>query len=224
MTADGKIATANRAVTSFGSARDLQQLYQLRTTADAIICGARTIEQSHATLGNGGEPFRRSRLRAGRSENPLRVVVSGSGSISPSAELWSHRFSPIVVLTSGKAKPRRHRLETLAEHVWTCGTEAIDFPEALIRLRSEFGVQRLLSEGGGELNDALIRAHLVDELHLTICPLLFGGRSAPTLAEGTGFPHLADAAQFVLKSHRQVGGEVFLVYQTAAYLSEAEKR
>ena len=43
VTADGKIATANRAVHSFGSARDLEHLYELRATADAILCGARTV-------------------------------------------------------------------------------------------------------------------------------------------------------------------------------------
>ena len=60
VSADGKIATANRAVHSFGSKKDLHHLYELRATADAIICGARTIEISEATLGNGGESFRPS--------------------------------------------------------------------------------------------------------------------------------------------------------------------
>ena len=81
ISADGKIATANRAVHSFGSPRDLQHLYELRATADAVLCGARTVEISQATLGNGGEKFRRLRLKHQRSEYPLRVIVSGSGSI-----------------------------------------------------------------------------------------------------------------------------------------------
>ena len=63
MTADGKIATANRAAHSFGSAHDLAHLYELRATADAILCGARTVEISNATLGNGGEKHRRRRLK-----------------------------------------------------------------------------------------------------------------------------------------------------------------
>ncbi len=54
MTADGKIATANRAIHSFGSARDLAHLYGLRATADAVICGARTVEISRSILGTGG--------------------------------------------------------------------------------------------------------------------------------------------------------------------------
>ena len=62
MTADGKIATANRAVHSFGSARDLAHLYELRATADAVMCGARTVEVAETTLGPGAAKFRRQRL------------------------------------------------------------------------------------------------------------------------------------------------------------------
>ena len=55
-------------------------------------------------------------------------------------------------------------------------------------------MKRLLCEGGGELNDALFRAGLVDEIHLTICPKIFGGRTAPTIADGLGCPRLSGAA------------------------------
>ena len=78
MTADGKIATANRAVHSFGSARDLAHLYGLRATVDAVMCGARTIEISQSILGTGGEKFRQRRLKNGLAEYNLRVIVSGS--------------------------------------------------------------------------------------------------------------------------------------------------
>src|SRR5580658_1998202 len=86
MTADGKIATANRAVHSFGSTQDQENLYELRAQADAVMCGARTVEISQATLGNGGERFRRRRIKNGLAEFPLRIIVSGSGSIDPTAK------------------------------------------------------------------------------------------------------------------------------------------
>ena len=50
MTADGKIATANRRVSSFGSPRDQDHLLQLRATADAVMAGARTAEEALDTL------------------------------------------------------------------------------------------------------------------------------------------------------------------------------
>jgi riboflavin biosynthesis pyrimidine reductase len=68
-----------------------------------------------------------------------------------------------------------------------------------------------LCEGGGELNDALFRAGLVDELHLTICAKLLGGRNAPTIADGLGALKLARATSLVLKSAKRIGDELFLV-------------
>src|SRR5208337_187716 len=102
MTADGKIATANRAVHSFGSARDLKHLYELRATADAVMCGARTVEISQSILGTGGEKFRWRRLKNGLTEYNLRVIASGSGSINPAAEVFQKRFSPVIILTTAR--------------------------------------------------------------------------------------------------------------------------
>ncbi|MFM8359129.1 MAG: RibD family protein, partial [Verrucomicrobiota bacterium] len=86
---DGKIATADRQIVHFGSPKDQHQLYALRATADAILCGARTVEEADATLGNGGAEFTRRRRKAGRSEYPLRVIVSGRASLSSQARIWS---------------------------------------------------------------------------------------------------------------------------------------
>jgi riboflavin-specific deaminase-like protein len=214
MTADGKIATANRAVHSFGSQRDLEHLHELRATADAVMSGARTIEGSQAVLGTGGEKFRRLRLKHGLSECHLRVVVSGSGSINPQAAIFKKHFSPVIVLTTARvSKTRLLKLRTVADEVKICGTREINLAAALRWLSAKWGVRRLLCEGGGELNSALFRAGLVDELHLTICPKVFGGRHAPTIAGGEGFHRLAMAMPLQLQSYERVGDEVFAVFQ-----------
>ena len=213
MTADGKIATANRAVHTFGSARDLRHLYELRATADAIICGARTVEISESILGNGGETFRIRRLKNGLADFPLRVIVSGSGTIDPAAKIFQKRFSPIIVLTTERASEKKLKLlRPPAEEVKVFGETEIDFAAALRWLRAKKNVHRLLCEGGGELNDALFRAGLVGEIHLTICPKIFGGRTAPTIADGAGFPKLALAEKFQLSSARNFKGELFTVF------------
>jgi 2,5-diamino-6-(ribosylamino)-4(3H)-pyrimidinone 5'-phosphate reductase len=216
MTADGKIATANRAVHSFGSPQDLRHLYELRATADAVMCGARTVEISGSILGNGGEPFRRRRLKNGRAEFNLRVIVSGNGSIKPEAKIFRHRFSPIIVLTTEQAgEAKLKALRELADEVKICGRTEIDFPAALRWLRAKWGVQRLLCEGGGELNDALFRADLVAEINLTVCPKIFGGRTAPTIADGQGFASLALTRKFKFGPVRAINGELFTVLSRA---------
>jgi riboflavin-specific deaminase-like protein len=213
MTADGKIATANRAVHSFGSALDLAHLYELRAKADAVMCGARTIEISQSILGTGGEKFRKLRLKGGLAEYNLRVIVSGSGSIDPTAEIFKKRFSPIIVLTTERASVKKIKLlRELADEVKIFGATEIHFHAALRWLRAKWNVHRLLCEGGGELNDALFRAGLVDEINLTICPKVFGGRTAPTIADGLGFPDLAHGAKFELTSINPKKAELFTVF------------
>ena len=212
MTADGKIATANRAITSFGSKRDLAHLYELRATADAVISGARTIEQSHAKLDPGGTRFQRQRIKNGLAEYNLRIIVSGSGTIDPGAEIFRHHFSPIIIFTTERAGAKKlAALRQLADEVIVCGKIEIDFPRALRDLRRRWKINRLLCEGGAELNDSLIRAGVVDELHLTLCPKIFGGRTAPTIADGIGVEQLAQAAQFEFTSLRRIGDEIFAV-------------
>jgi riboflavin-specific deaminase-like protein len=213
MTADGKIATANRAVHSFGSPRDLRHLYELRATADAVLCGARTVEISQATLGNGGEMFRRRRLKNGLAEFPVRVIATGSGSLAPTARIFQARFSPIILLTTQRASSKKLRLlRERACETRISGATEIEFRAALVWLRKHWNVERLLCEGGGELNDTLFRARLVDEIHLTICPKIFGGRTAPTISDGMGCPRLSGAAEFKLTSFQRKGDELFTVF------------
>ena len=213
ITADGKIAFANRRFVPFAGKRDQEHMMELRATADAVMSGARTVDLNPATLGPGGAKYRKQRLKRKLQEYNLRIIVSGSGSIDLDAEIFKHKFSPIIILTTRRATFKtRQRLEARGVIVKVCGQKQINFRTAFRWLRKEWKVKRLLCEGGGELHDAIIRAGLLNELHLTISPRIFGGRNAPTLADGLGFSELADAAQLKLKSARRVGDEMFLVY------------
>jgi riboflavin-specific deaminase-like protein len=211
MSADGKITTTNRSVVSFGSKRDQQHLLELRSQADAVMAGAHTLATEPISLGPGGKKYREARLRAGLAEYNLRVVVSGSASISPEAEIFRHRFSPILVLTKRNASEAKVKaLRRVADAVEAFGEDDIDFHAALRWLRRVWNVRRLLCEGGGELNGALFAADLVDELHVTVCPIVFGGAQAPTIADGCGVETLAQARMFEFVQCRRVGKEMFL--------------
>jgi riboflavin-specific deaminase-like protein len=216
MTADGKIATANRTLHSFGSPRDLRHLYELRATTDAVMCGARTVEISRSILDNGGGRFTRRRLRQGLAEHNLRVLVSGSGTIDLDADIFQTQFSPIIILTTARiSQTNLFRLRKAVHEVMIAGQTEINFRAAVRWLRTKWKVQRLLCEGGGELNAAMFAADLVDEVHLTVCPQIFGGRTAPTIAEGEGASSLALAKQFKLKSILRTKGELFTVFSRA---------
>jgi len=214
MTADGKIATANRAVSTFGSQRDRDHLLELRATADAVMAGARTVDLNRVNLGPGPAKYRRLRLKRGLAESNLRIIASRSGTVNPNAEVFKRRFSPILVLTTRRTSQRSlKKLRAVADKVSICGENEINFRRTLGWLRQAWGVKRLLCEGGGELNAALFRAGLVDEVHLTMCPKIFGGWKAPTIADGVGAADLANATQLELKSAKRHGNELFLVYR-----------
>jgi 2,5-diamino-6-(ribosylamino)-4(3H)-pyrimidinone 5'-phosphate reductase len=212
--ADGKLAPPSRQFIPFSSARDRVHILELRATADAVMSGARTVDLAPVKLGTGSAKYRRRRLRRGLKECHLRIVVSGGGTLDPRAEIFKHDFSPIIILTTGRARGERLKeLQRRADFVKICGERELDFAFALRWLRREWGVKRLLCEGGGEINGALFEAGLVNEIHVTLCPVILGGRTAPTMADGKGFPKLADAARLKLTSQKRVEDELFLVYR-----------
>jgi len=216
ISADGKIATANRAVSSLGTEHDREHLLQLRAKADAVMAGARTVDLSRMTMGPGPARFRGLRLKRGLAEYNLRVIVSGQASISPDAEVFRRRFSPIILLTTAAAPPQKIEvLKSLCDEIKIFGRRILEFERALRWLAREQGVRTLLCEGGGELNAALFRAGLVDELHLTVCPCVIGGRLAPTVADGEGIRRLDEAANLELISRKRVGDELYLIYRTS---------
>ncbi len=213
MSADGKIAPPHRRFVAFGSRRDHANLLALRATADAVMCGARTVDSAPVTLDAGGAAYEQRRLRAGLARQNLRIVVSGCGSVDLRAAVFQHQVSPVIVLTSGQApKSRLARLERLANCVKVCGEKSVSLDQALGWLRREWAVKRLLCEGGGELNFELLRLGLVDELHLTLCPRVIGGRDAPTIADGEGFASLAKTANLKMTRQRRIGDELFTTW------------
>ena len=213
-TVDGKLAPENRKFVPFGSKRDLNLLYETRARADAVLMGARTVDSAPGHYGPGPAKYRRLRLKRGLPEYNLRVIVSGRGTLDPRSDIFRYRFSPIIVITSARASVRNlRRLKEVADDVEIFCDRELDFAAAFRWLQKKWHVQKILCEGGGELNTALFRKNLVDEIYVTLCPFIFGGRNAPTLADGLGVTRVEDAPRLRIKSLERVGNELFLVYR-----------
>jgi 2,5-diamino-6-(ribosylamino)-4(3H)-pyrimidinone 5'-phosphate reductase len=213
-TVDGKLAPSSRNFVAFSSQRDQRLLLELRSKADAVMAGARTVDLGPVDLGPGPARYRKLRVNNGLAEYNLRVVISGSASLNPDAEIFQRRFSPIIVITTGSApKARVKRLSGVADEVKIFGESEVDFVEALSWLGKEHGVKRLVCEGGGEVNAGLFRQGMVDQVCLTLSPLIFGGRAAPTMVDGSGVAAVSEATLLHLESLRRFGSELFLVYR-----------
>jgi 2,5-diamino-6-(ribosylamino)-4(3H)-pyrimidinone 5'-phosphate reductase len=213
-TVDGKLAPSSRHFIPFSSQRDQRLLLELRAGADAVMAGARTVDLGLVDLGPGPARYRRARLKQGLAEYNLRIVVSGSASLNPEAEIFRHRFSPIIILTTARAPTSKvQRLRQVADEVKVCGESNLDFAEALAWLSRKWKVKRLVCEGGGQINAGLFRQGLVDQIYMTLSPLVFGGSTAPTMVDGSGVEDISEATVLRLESLQRVGSELFLVYR-----------
>jgi 2,5-diamino-6-(ribosylamino)-4(3H)-pyrimidinone 5'-phosphate reductase len=208
MTADGKITSAAREYPKFTTPHDRRTMDRLRAEADAVLVGAGTLRADDPPLHVRDPEMQRHRASLGKPPGLLNVLVTASASVDPDSGFFTHgSASGRIVATVEDAPPELvARLRERAE-VWALGTGSVDLPLLCERLKAR-GVERLLVEGGGELNWGFVREDLVDEIYVTIAPALLGGRTAPTWLEGDGFP-MAGKRTLELADVARVGSELY---------------
>jgi riboflavin-specific deaminase-like protein len=206
MSADGKIATTKSHFSRFGSSEDEANLFRIRSTVDGIMSGATTISNERATLTLKSHPKKRA-----KRPDPLRIIVTSKGSVSLDAPIFTDLGPPVIILTT-QSIPETHlqTYQKLAAGIHRSRGKAINWKSALKWLHQKWKIERLLCEGGGKLNQSLLRSHLVDEVNLTICPVVLGGTNAPTIADGDAFPSLDDCSKWKIVSRKQSSQECFL--------------
>ncbi|WP_101835055.1 pyrimidine reductase family protein [Frankia canadensis] len=168
-----------------GGEADLRVFRTLRWLSDVVLVGAGTAR--HENYGPViVPPERRERRRAaGLAEVPPVAVVTASAGLDPAARLFDAEVRPLVLTCDAASPARRAALAEVAEVV-VCGDAAVDMPRALAALAAR-GLTRVLTEGGPMLHAQLGGAGLLDELCLTVAPLLAGpGRIG--IVQGAAWP------------------------------------
>lgn len=211
MTADGKITSARREEPGFASRLDKKTMDKLRAEADAILVGAGTLRADDPPLHVRDPEMQKYRRSLGKPDGLVNVLVTASADIDPASRFFQgdHAAGRIVATVTDAPADRLARLAARAE-VWTIGSGTVDLPQLLALLKDR-GIERLLVEGGGELNWGFVRDDLVDELYVTVAPAILGGREAPTLCEGDGLT-MADRRRLRLVSADVIDGEIFCRY------------
>ncbi|MBW4691202.1 MAG: RibD family protein [Lyngbya sp. HA4199-MV5] len=215
MSADGKIADVSRTAARFGSPHDKAHLEHLVAEADGVLLGAGTLRAYGTTLRVATPELLKQRQQQGKPPQPVQIVCSRSAMLDPRLPFFRQPV-PRWLLTISEGARQWQEGEHF-ERILVAGTnsEAIDWVAALQQLKA-YGLNHLAVLGGGTLVASLLEAGLLDELHLTICPLLLGGDRAPTPIDGSGLT-TALAPRLQLLNVRAIDDEVFLHYRVGKF-------
>jgi riboflavin biosynthesis pyrimidine reductase len=183
---DGAVSV-NGLSAGLSSPADKRVFKVLRGWCDALVVAAGTVQAEKygpVTLDAGR---RERRVAAGLAPVPTLVVVSGSLSIGPDhPALVGAPVRPIVLTKADAPMDRRRALEAVADVLVIGDSVDVDLASAKAAL-IERGHRQLLCEGGPSLFAGLTAADCVDEICLTVTPLLAGGAPG-RISKGTATP------------------------------------
>lgn len=167
---------------ALGGEGDRRLMQVLRSMCDVVLVAAGTVRAE----GYGGlrlETVDASwRESHGLPAQPRLAMVSRSLDVGAEHPFFAEATTrPIVVTCAAAPAERRAALAAVAD-VLVCGDAAVDLADALAQL-AELGLAQVLCEGGPHLFGELAEAELVDEVCLTLSPLLVGG-AAPRIVQG----------------------------------------
>jgi riboflavin biosynthesis pyrimidine reductase len=171
---DGAINVEGRSG-GLGSEGDRRVFRTLRALADAVLVGAGTAAAEGYRPITAESPVGQLRSALGRPAVGPVVVVSRRASLAPDDQLVTEAVASTLLVTCAAADAdRRAALTTAGAEVLVCGDDDVDLPVALDAL-AERGLVQVVCEGGPALFAAALAAGVVDELDLSIAPLLVGG-------------------------------------------------
>jgi riboflavin biosynthesis pyrimidine reductase len=201
--ADGA-AWLDGASAGLSSAADKHVFALLRTLADVILVGAGTARAEHYAPVRVRELWRH--LREHRTPTPPLAVITGSMDLDLTSPLFTAAppHARTMIITTSKAAAGAPGTDVIV-----AGEETVDMTQAVQALHDR-GYQHILAEGGPGILGQLTGAGLVDELCLTIGPLL-AGPGAPRIVTGLAAPspvplslaHVLDAEGFLLCRYRK---------------------
>lgn len=212
MTVDGKIADYQSSAARFGSAKDRTHLEQQISLADGVLFGAGTLRAYGTTMSVSHRQLLQARKARSQSPQPIQIVVSASADLDPRWRFFQQPIPRWLITIPGNEGKWQSREEFERILIAPENNSLINWTTIFQQL-AELGLNKLAILGGGELVASLFAENLIDELWLTLCPIIFGG-NAPTPVGGTGFIQ-SQGKKLQLLEVKQVEQELFLHYLVA---------
>ena len=205
---DGAATDAGGTTATLGGPGDQAVFRALRALADGIVVGAGTVRAEGYGPHRPPAALAQRRAADGRPVPAPIVVVTRSGDLDWSGPLFTQAVTRTIVVTCATAGnlARARQVAT----VLVVGEETVDLPTAIADLHDEQGLTHLLCEGGPALASDLLRDGLVDELCLTLTPVLAGGAGAKTIVEGQ-----RRRMDLSLTALAETAGELYCRYRVA---------
>jgi 2,5-diamino-6-(ribosylamino)-4(3H)-pyrimidinone 5'-phosphate reductase len=186
MSADGKLSTKERKQVKISGKLDFERVDELRAQADAIMVGIGTVLADDPSLTVKSPERKAFRKSAGKSENPVRIIVDSAARTPLDADIFKKGEGLRIIAVSNSVS--EEKIKSLEEKALVIKTGAlkVDLTELVSKLKV-MGINTLMVEGGATLNWGMLTAGLVDEVYTFVGNLIIGGKTAPTLTDGEGF-------------------------------------
>lgn len=205
MSIDGKITTRKND-SSISSKIDWVRVHKLRSTVDGIVIGISTVLKDDPMLN----------VRYAKTvKNPARIIIDSKARIPLDSRIMrsSKKIQTFVVVTHDASLKKIKEIEKKGAKVLVIGRKKVNIINLFQQLE-KVGLKKVLVEGGGEINWSVLKLGLVNELIVTITPIVIGGRDAKTLVEGEGISYIYNAIRMKLvKSIIQDKKEIVLIYK-----------
>ena len=207
-------------VTGF-NAHDRWLMGLLRARADAILMGDNTLRTEPEHLWTPGHIFPEDAAsfdelhdQEKRRSPTLLVFLSLKGDLPSDAAVFSEDVDVVLATTRlGAETAHTLKFRTAKVDVVELGDDQVDIARLMKMLRSDYGVERLLCEGGPRVYRSLLAAGQVDDEFITLCPIVIGnspdGPHCPSLVEGVRFAP-GEAPQSHVLGLRRAGHHLFL--------------
>lgn len=213
MTMDGKIATKTGKSKWITSEQSRKIVHEMRHQYIAVMAGIGTVLKD--------DPMLNTRIEGKKS--PIRIICDSRLQIPLESKICqSAEEYPTMIACAYAEKEKKENLEKLGIQVLEVPQKELPKEEAkvdlakLMEILGEQNIDSILLEGGGTLNESMLRENLVNEVNVFLAPKIFGGREAPSPVGGCGICEVKEAREFYLRDIKQIGDDVRLIYRKEA--------